>query len=315
MGLSPQTIDKDFENAYMQSWNLNVQRELASGLAVMAGYFGSKGTHLILRRNINQPVNGVRPFAALSVSSPILPGTPLGNITQVESSGNSTYNALWVTAKQRFARGLRFDASYTWSKSFDYNSLNSQGVVVQNSYDLRGNRGLSDFDVRHRFVVSALYELPFLGNRALEGWQLAAIVQAQSGNPINIVTTDSTINGVANTIRPDVTGRIRIIGDVERWFDTSVFSPRAGFGNLGRNVLIGPGFFNTDFSIIKRTELSDRIRTEFRAEFFDLFNHANFGQPGNIVGTPEFGRIINTRFPTGESGSSRQVQFALKVIF
>ena len=114
-----------------------MQRELTPDLAVMAGYFGSKGTHLTLRRNLNQPVNGVRPFAALSESSPILPGTPLGNITQVENTGNSSYNALWVTAKQRLARGLQFNASYTWSKSLDYNSLSLQGVVVQNSYDLQ----------------------------------------------------------------------------------------------------------------------------------------------------------------------------------
>src|SRR5262249_11070501 len=220
-GLAPQTVDNKFDNAYMQSWNLNVQRELTPALAVMAGYFGSKGTHLILRRNINQPVNGVRPFAALSESSPILPGTPLGNITQVESTGNSSYNAMWVTAKQRLTRGLQFDASYTWSKSLDYNSLSSQGVVLQNSYNLRGNRGLSDFDVRHRFVVTSLYELPFRRNQYVEGWQFAAIVQAQGGNPINIVTADSIVNGIANTLRPDVTGPIKIIGKVDRWFDTS----------------------------------------------------------------------------------------------
>ena len=254
-------------------------------LAVMIGYFGSKGTHLILRRNINQPVNGVRPFAALSASSPILPGTPLGNITEVGSSGNSSYNALWVAANQRLARGLQFNASYTWSKSIDYNSFSSQGVVVQNSYNLRGDRGLSDFDARHRFVLSGIYELPFKGNQLVEGWQLAAIVQAQSGNPVNIVTSNSTVNGVANTLRPDLTGPIRIIGDVDRWFDTSAFTPVARFGSLGRNVVIGPGFNNTDFSVIKNTRLGEKMRLQFRAEFFDLFNHANFGQPGNVVGS------------------------------
>ncbi|HEV2667261.1 MAG TPA: hypothetical protein VG324_20245, partial [Blastocatellia bacterium] len=313
-GLAPQSLDHGFNNAYMQSWNLNVQRELAPELAVIVGYFGSKGTRLMLRRNLNQPINGTRPFAALSPSSPILPGTPLGNITQAQSSGNSSYNALWVTATKRFARGLQFNASYTWSKSLDYNSFNTQGVVVQNSYDLRGDRGLSDFDARRRIVVSAIYELPFRGGRFVEGWELAAIVQAQSGNPFNIVTSDSVVNGVANTLRPNVTGPIKIIGGVDRWFETSVFRPVARFGGLGRNVIIGPGFNNTDFSIIKNTRLGERMRAQFRAEFFDLFNHANFGRPGNVVGSPAFGRITNTRFPTGESGSSRQVQFALKLI-
>ncbi len=314
-GLAPQTVDHGFDNAYMQSWNLNVQHELTPDLAMMVGYFGSKGTHLILRSNINQPVNGVRPYAALSATSPILPGAPLGNITQAGGTGNSSYNALWVTANQRLTRRLQFNAYYTWSKSLDYNSLSSQGVVVQNSYDPRGDRGLSDFDARHRFVVSAMYELPFHGNRWVEGWQLGAITQMQSGNPVNIVTVNSTVSGVPLTLRPDVTGPIHVIGSVERWFETSVFTPVAGLGNLGRNVIPGPGFNNTDFSVMKNTTLWEKVRLQFRAEFFDLFNHANFGQPGNVVGTPTFGRITNTRFPTGESGSSRQVQFALKLIF
>jgi hypothetical protein len=314
-GLAPVTVDHDFNNAYLQSWNLNIQRELTPNLAVMAGYFGSKGTHLILRRNINQPVNGLRPYPALSASSPILPGTALGNITQVESSGNSSYNALWISANQRLARGLQFNTSYTWSKSLDYNSLSSQGVVVQNSYELRGDLGPSDFDARHRFVANAIYELPFRGNQLVEGWQFAAIVQSQSGSPVNIVTSNSTVNGVVNTLRPDVTGPISIIGGVERWFDTSVFTPVVRFGSLGRNVVIGPAFNNVDFSVIKTIRLGDMARAQLRAEFFDLFNHPNFGQPGNVVGTPSFGRITNTRFPTGESGSSRQVQFALKLIF
>jgi hypothetical protein len=244
-----------------------------------------------------------------------LPGTALGNITQVESTGVSSYNALWLTANRRLARGLQFNASYTFSKSLDCNSLSSQGVVVQNSYDLRGDHGLSDFDTRHRFVLSAIYELPIQGNKFVEGWQLAAIVQSQSGNPVNIVTSISAVNGVANTLRPDVTGPINIIGDVDRWFDPSVFTPVGRFGNLGRNVVIGPRFDNVDFSIIKNTKIGERMRAQFRAEFFDLFNHANFGQPGASVSSADFGRITNTRFPTGESGSSRQVQFALKLMF
>jgi len=313
-GLAPQSIDHDFDNAYLQSWNLNVQRELSHNLVLMAGYFGSKGTHLIIRRNLNQPINGVRPYTNLSTTSPILPGTALGNITQVESAGNSSYNAMWLTATQRLSRSLQFNASYTWSKSLDYNSFSSGGIVGQNSYDLRGDRGLSDFDARHRFVMSALYDLPFRGNQFIEGWQLSLIVQSQSGNPINIVTSNSAVNGLTGTLRPDVTGPVAALGKVEGWFDTSVFTPVARFGSLGRNVLIGPTFNNTDFSISKNTRLSENFRLQFRAEFFDIFNHANFGQPGNIVGSPAFGRITNTRFPTGESGSSRQIQFAIKLI-
>jgi hypothetical protein len=313
-GLAPLTVDRDFDNAYTQSWNLNVQHQLST-VTLMVAYVGSKGTHLITRRNLNQPAGGVRPFPALSASSPILPGTPLGNITQTESSGDSSYNALWVTAARRLARGLQFDASYTWSKSLDYNSLSSQGIVAQDSYDLDGSRGLSDFDARHRFVFNAIYELPFGGNRLVEGWQLAVIVQSQSGSPFNIVTTNSTVNGVAGTLRPDVNGPVQMPGRVDAWFDTSAFSSVARFGSLGRNVIVGPAFHNTDFSVIKFTNFGESLRLQLRAEVFDLFNHANFGQPGNVVGSPLFGRITNTRFPTGESGSSRQIQVAVNLSF
>ena len=353
-GLAPNTIDHDFKNAYVQSWNLNVQREITPSLAVMIGYFGSKGTHLRLSRNINQFINGVRPFVRLSASSPIAPNTLLGNIIQIESSGNSSYNALWVTATKRLSRNFQFNASYTWSKSIDYNSLNSQGVVVQDSYNIRGDRGLSDYDARHRFVISGLYELPWKGNRLVEGWQLGTIVQLQSGNPINILAGNplaipgtsigagagiATFTGLA-TVRPDIIGDPQILGTPNQWFTNTVCDPRAPagcpssavfalpvalsgttnvyhFGNLGRNVLIGPGFNNVDFSITKNTKLTETVRFQFRAEFFDIFNHANFGQPGRTaqVGSTAFGLISSTRFPTGDSGSSRQVQFAVKLLF
>ena len=116
----------------------------------MVGYFGSKGTDLNIERNYNQLVNGVRPYPALSASSPIDPGMPLGNILVYESDGNSSYNGLWLTAQKRFAKGLQFRPSYTWSKSIDDNSRNSQGLVIQNSNNIRGDRGLSDFDARNR---------------------------------------------------------------------------------------------------------------------------------------------------------------------
>ena len=314
-GLAPATVDRHFTSAYVQSWNFNVQRELPRGVAVMVGYFGSKGTHLILRRNLNQPIDGVRPFSAVSLSSLILPGTPLGNITQAEGAGNSTYNALWISVSRPVARGVEVNASYTWSKSIDYNSLSSQGVVVQNSYNVRGDYGPSSFDTRQRLVFRGIWELPFRGDRFLRGWQMAAIFQAQSGNPVNIVTTNSTVTAVPGTLRPDVTGPIAILGSTDRWFDTTVFTPVPQFGNLGRNIVTGPGFDNTDFSIMKRIEFGDRLHIDLRAEVFDLLNHANFGQPSNVVGTPTFGRIVNTRFPTGESGSSRQLQFGVTLMF
>src|SRR5215470_12060802 len=193
-GLVPTSVDHNFQNAYIQSWNLNVQREITPSLGVSIGYFGSKGTHLRIQRNINQfRSDGTRPFTTLSTNSPIFPGARLGNILENDSGGNSSYNALWITANQRLARGLQFNASYTFSKSIDYNSLNTQGVVVQDSFNLRGDRGLSDFDARHRFVINALYELPLRGSRLVEGWQLSSIVQLQGGNPVNLVTSINSL--------------------------------------------------------------------------------------------------------------------------
>ena len=345
-GLAPGVINGAFQNPYTQNWNLNIQREITPSLSIMAGYFGSKGTNLRISRNINQFVNGVRPFAKLSTSSPILPGANVGNIAEIDSAGNSSYNSLWLTATKRFSHGLQFLASYTLSKSLDYNSLSSQGVVVQDSNNIRADRGLSDFDARNRFVVNAIYDLPFKGRRIADGWQLSTIVQLQSGNPVNILASGVTFFGLANTVRPDLTGAIHIVGSPNQWFTNTVCDSRVAggcsagavftiptnsgstttfhFGSMGRNMIIGPGFSNTDFSILKTTKLTESLRLQFRAEVFDLFNHANFGQPGRIAAinpaipsqpSTTFGVITNTRFATGDSGSSRQMQFALKFLF
>ena len=106
-----------------------------------------------------------------------------------------------------------------------------------------------------------------------------------------------------------------MVGSVDQWFDPSVFVAVNGFGNLGRNVVIGPAFHNTDLAITKTVALPAQGRLQFRVDVFDLFNHSNFGPPGNIVGTPNFGRITRTRLPTGEAGSSRQVQLAVKISY
>jgi hypothetical protein len=313
--LSPATVDPHFTNASLQSWNVNVQRLLRGEVAVMAGYFGSRGRDLRISRNLNQPVDGVRPFAALSPDSPIRPNAPLGVITQVESTGFSRYDALWIAARKRLSRGLQFDASYTLSKSLDTNSLNSSGFAVQDSYDIPNQYGLSDFDARHRFVLSTTYELPFTGHVLLRGWQIGAIVQSQSGNPVNLVTSNSTLNGTPNTVRPDLVRPLRIIGSVEEWFDTAAVAEADRFGNLGRNVVIGPGFHNTDVSVMKRLQPTRRVAMQVRVDVFDLFNHPNFGPPGNVVGSPTFGQITRTRLSTGEGGSSRQIQLAAKILF
>jgi hypothetical protein len=315
VGLSPATVDTDFRNASLQAWTINVQRQISRDQVLTLGYLGSRGRDLRISRNLNQPVNGFRPFPRLSDSSPALPGTPLGNITQVESSGFSNYQGGWISITRRLSRGLQFDGSYTLSKSLDTNSLNSSGFAIQNSYDIANQYGLSDFDARHRLILRATYSLPFTSHVLTRGWQLATVVQSQSGNPVNIVTSTATVNGTPNTVRPDVTGPIRIIGSVDRWFDPSVFVAVNRFGNLARNVVVGPGFNNTDLSLVKNARPTPRVTFQFRVDVFDLFNHPNLGPPGNIVGSPTFGKITRTRLPTGEAGSSRQIQLGARVSF
>lgn len=342
-GLAPIVVDPNFDNSYIESFNFNIQQQLTNKWSLMTGYFGSLGRHLRTRINENQITNGVRPFAFLSASSPIDPGAPLGNISDNVSNGNSSYNALWITSNMRPIHGLEFNASYTFSKSLDYTSQNGQGIVIQNSLDPAGDKGLSDFDARNRFVMNFIYDLPFKGNRLFDGWQVGSIISDQSGNPVNILASAVGIGGFTGsaTLRPDLIGPIQIVntpasaGGIQ-YFANSVCDPAQGacapgttfaipdapggafhFGNFGRNVIIGPGFNNVDFSLAKRTKITERFSNELKFEAFDLFNHPNFGQPGRVaaVGSKTFGVISSTRFPTGDSGSARQLQFAIKLLF
>lgn len=360
--LAVNTINPNFRNSYTQNWNLNVQHEVIENLAVSVGYFGSKGTKLRFSRNLNQPVNGVLPFPTVT----LVDGTtrPASVITEVASEGNSSYNALWISANKRMSHGLQFSASYQWSHSIDYNSRNTQGIVLQDSRNPRANRGPSDFDVRHRFLINYLYELPFKGQkgflpaRVVEGWSVSGITVFQTGNPVTIVLGGvSPLTNVAGTVRPNLVGNPDLPDrDPANYFNPLAFAaPLPGqFGNLGRNsAVVGPGFNNFDFSVTKVTTVTEQIKVEFRTEFFNIFNHPNFGQPGavctpsavdftvssqpgnvfpagtclpnasfgtiqnaatgTIINPTTFGRIQNTRFPTGDSGSGRQIQFALKL--
>ena len=348
--ISPVSVDPNFTNADVQSWNLNIQQQIGKSTAIMVGYFGSKGTHLEVDRNINQPFNqlaaftnvntAAKPFVTLANTVGAFPaGTTFSPvILERDSSSNSNYNALWITANKRLSRGLQFNASYTWSHSIDNNSRNNEGISAQDSFNLGAERANSDFDARHRFVVNAIYDLPFKGNRAVTGWQLATILSYQSGNPFTVVNGLATGGSAANMnggallggvslVRPDVLGPVTTTGNITGWLNVSgaLFTPNDHFGNLGRNTFLGPDWKNADLSIIKNTKVTERLNVQFRADTFDLFNHANFGQPGGgpgaqpnvafTTGATTIGTISSTRFPTGDSGSSRQMQFAVKLQF
>jgi hypothetical protein len=311
---------------------------------MMVGYFGSKGTHLEDDINVNQTLlfgsvgtgatNTHLPFQRLSPNSPFLANVPLGSsITERESGSNSNYNALWTTFTQRVSHGLQFNASYTYAHSIDEASRNNEGILFPDSTNIFASRASSDFDVRHRFVANAIYDLPFKGNRVVSGWEIAPIISWQTGNPyLIVVNTSSGINGVVNTVTPNVSGPIHVSGNpLGQWISNpNVFSlPAPGtLGNLGRNAVYGPGFSNMDLALVKNTKMSERLNLQFRVDAFDVLNHPNYGQPGPQSGgvlasvfstaslaNKSFSTISSTRFPNGDSGSSRQLQFAVKLQF
>ncbi|ADW70256.1 TonB-dependent receptor [Granulicella tundricola] len=334
VGLTPSAVSPNLRNAYMESYNLNLQQDLGFGTVLQVGYIGSSGRHLRDPLNINQfnhptPTTNVRPFAALSTASLIRPGASLGNITQVANASMSNYNALWVTARKQLRGGLDLNASYTLSKSLDDNSLGTNGH--QDSTNPAGDYGRSDFDTRHHFVFSGVWTLPFHGNRFKEGWLLANITQVQSNNPINVVTSNTSYTGSGN-IRPTLigkysTGRGALLtsGNIP-WITGSVcttptagctfYTQATGFGNLSRNALNGPDFSDTDLSLQKTTKIAESVNLVLRLDSFDLLNHVNLANP-NLTGatTGTFGQITATRNQVGDAGSSRQLQFAGKITF
>ena len=336
--LAPGAINPKLSNAYTESYNLNLQQQLGQGVLMEIGFIGSEGKHLRLQRNINQYIypGGVqrRPFAALSTTSTIRPGSNLGNISYIDSDSLSNYNALWFTVRKALAHGLQVNSTYTWSKSQDLNSLGSQGgSSLQDNFNPRGNYGLSDFDARNHFVFSGTWNLPFHGNRLKEGWLLANITQLQSGNPLNVVTT-STYNGVSGTIRPTLVGRYTTgrratlaNGNVPFIQGTACatltagctfYAQPTGFGNLHRNALTGPGFADSDVSLEKSTKIAGEAALVLRVDAFDMLNHVNFGNPNlsaSGAATSTFGQISSTRTAVGDAGSSRQLQFAMRFEF
>lgn len=336
--LAPSATNPLLSNAYTESYNLNLQQQFGQGVVMEMGYIGSQGKHLRIQRNINQFLypGGVatRPFASLSTASSIRPSSGLGNIAFIDSDSLSNYNALWFTIRKSLSHGIQVNSTYTWSKSQDLNSLGSQGrYTLQNNFNPKRDYGLSDFDARNHFVFSGTWNLPFHGNRLVEGWLLANITQLQSGNPLNVVTP-STYNGVAGTVRPSLvgqytTGRGAILsnGNVQFIHGTACatltpgctfFAQPTGFGTLRRNALTGPGFADTDLSLEKTTRIAESAALVLRVDAFDLLNHANFGNPNLIASsaaTSTFGQITATRTAVGDAGSSRQLQFAMRFEF
>jgi hypothetical protein len=302
---------------YIQQWNLGIQRQLGQSRVFEVAYVGSKGTHLVDSRNINQPPPSVN-------QENLGPNPAFSEIDIIESQANSSYQSLQARLQQRLSHGLSLLASYTYAKSIDdasgFFATTGDPNFPQNSYDLGAERGRSDFDLRQRFTLSYAYDVPFgKGHRWLGGWQSFGVLTFQTGPPFTVALLpddDNSNTGISQlgfgaNDRPDSVGNPKLSNPMpQEWFNTADFPipPYGQFGNAGRNILDGPGMAAVNFSIIKNTVVNERLTLQFRSEFFNLFNHTNFNLPDNFVGSPTFGQLISAQDP-------RRVQFALKFLF
>jgi hypothetical protein len=320
-------FQRDLRTPYMQHWNLSVQQQFGRSRVLEAAYVGSKGAKLLTARDLNQP----RP----RVQQPNLRPVPqFADIIFQESSANSSYHSLQVRFQQRFDKGLSLLSSYTWSKSLDNASgfFSSAGDpnFPQDSNNVGAERGRSNFDVAHRFSLSYSYDLPLGRGHALfgdhgwltsllTGWQTYGVITLQAGRPFTVALLSEIDNsntgrsnlGFGANDRPNLVGKARLDqGRPERWFNPAAFAfpPFGSFGNAGRNILEGPSFHNINASLVKNTALREEVNLQFRAEFFNLFNHPNFDLPDNFLGSPTFGRIRSAHSP-------RRIQFGVKLVF
>jgi hypothetical protein len=343
-GLTHLTLEDSLRPPYVQNWNLALQREFADKYLVEVRYVGTKGTRLPRFIEGNPPIfdpsqpsiDRRRIHAGCRGATGPCDFKSMGLIS---GSANSTYHAMQWTLSRRFAAGLYFTTSYTFSKSLDYvSSLNETGSgpsgasgetdIGQNPFNLRAEHGPSIFDARHRWVVSASWELPFLKNATgaarilLAGWQLNGIANFSSGTPFTVYdSVDFSQSGNAPEIQGFPANRPDAAADpnqgprtVERWFDISAFqrldpvSNAGQYGNAGRNIVRAPGFHGLDLSLFKSFRIREGHSLQFRVECFNFPNHPNFFIPDNDVGSPNFGRIL-------QAGPPRLLQFALKYLF
>jgi hypothetical protein len=314
----------NLRNGYVYEWSLSIDHEIAPNTVLSVSYAGSDG-HKLPRRGLqNQGI-------------PNLPGERRGYHPQPGSNQfiratdvNSNYNALIVRLERRFSHGMSFVGGYTFGRSIDTASGLNGTNQAQDNYNLRAERGLSDFDIRQRFVLSGNWELPFgPGRQWMRGgaaarlfghWDLSNILTLQSGQPLT-ATLPTALSGTDSngTDRPDLIANPNLPAGQRtpsRWFNTDalvappIFYDNLGAysipGNEGRNVITGPGLASWDMSLQRQARLNERLNLVFRSDFFNLTNHPNFDRPGLIFGTSNFGNISSAE-------NSRQAQFSLRL--
>jgi len=338
------SVDRNLRTPMMHQWHLGLEYQLPAQTVLEVSYGGSHGTHLYGFYNGNQAVPSADP------NQPLAPRRPFpavdGTIDAFRSNTNSNYNSLQVSLEKRITHGLMFQSSYTYAHAQDEASSASLGSL--NNSDFRDQRfpgmeyGNSDFDVRHRFVISYSYDLPlgrgktFGGNASgvlnqlIGNWQIAGITSASTGNYFTV--TDPFVNSANNDCGGTVSfncTRPNVVGDPNgtpciagTFFNTCAFASnlvQGTYGNERRNMVHGPGYQIWDMAFNKLFPIKEQMRLEFRADFFNIWNHTNplwgpIGAAGQVepvaieVGTPQEGQFQAARDP-------RLIQFALKFYF
>ncbi len=310
-------VQRNIKNAESYQWNFTVEREVLKNMGIRASYVGNHSTHLPW---YNYQIN-VSQQQISGALQPYRPFQPWADVLILAGGGDSILHQLQLEAVQRYSNGLSFQLEYSWTRSLD-----NTPVVggPQDSYNARADRGNSDGMRRHVVTAEYSYELPFgkgkkflggvgrLGQIAAGGWQIGGISYFRTGLPFSLTYT-ATQTGWRGG-RPNATcdGSLSASGRSRyRWFDPSCYSTPSPFtyGNMARNALFGPGDIIFDVSALKKFSITDRIAGQFRAEFFNMPNHANFGNPAtNISTTSTVGTITS-------AGDPRQIQFGLKFLF
>lgn len=318
------TIPRNFPLGEVHQWSLSVQRQLLSDTGIELDYIASSGHHLPVPYTANQVdvlgevyPRGTRPFPHL------------GNFISERAAGNSAYNAFIGNVRQRFHSGLSFQLGYTWSHSIDTtasdeNVSGGSENFAQDAYALeKSERGNSTFDIRHRFILSYLYELPIgptkrffngtgASDKMLKGWRIGGITTYATGVPVTAAfAVDPTGNGLL-AVRPNQIAdpNRNAPHTPEEWFNTTAFQiqSRPIFGDAGRNDIRGPGIKNWDVTVAKSTVLHEKCVLEFRTDLFNAFNTPQFLLPIRNIDSPDFGKIFQARDP-------RQIQFSLSLLF
>jgi hypothetical protein len=329
-----------FREPYLMNFSLGIEQQFSKSTLFNLGYVGSLGRRLTWLADLNQPVASAlpssaaytRPYAATQYPGQTYQGA-LAGIDQVNTSATSNYNGLQTTLKQGFAHGLTATLNYTWARSMD---TVSSATTPSNSYNLKGDYGPSTYDTRNTVTGFVTYTVPQLGHfapRLTKGWQTNALYTFSGGTPINPqLNTDNTHTDQFKD-RPNVVagvnpyqGRVVVTSSsgtrTYKYLSSAAFTtPALGtYGNERRDQYYGPGLGDVDFSLFKKTPITERVSTEFRVECFNLVNQANFANPTvSNINSSTFGQLTSTRNASSSPGlgfgEPRNVQFALKLLF